>query len=120
VEDDFLQLDETENITRTNRCRRTTALKLNVAALHWRAVRDSNQIWRRPVHTAVLDAAEISTNPNLNMKISSAAKFGYERRLTVRAVKEINKIILTRNRASMIWIELILIITKIDDHGVTI
>jgi len=67
-----------------------------------------------------LDAAEISTNPDLNMKISSAAKFGYEWRLTARAVKEANKFILTRNRSSMIWIELILIIAKIDDHGTMI
>jgi putative lipase involved disintegration of autophagic bodies len=95
-------------------------LKLNIAAFHWWAVGDSNQIWRLPIHTAVLDAAKISTNPDLNMKISSAAEFGYERRLTARAVKETNKIILARNRASMIWIEAILIIAKIDDHGTMI
>jgi len=105
---------------RRDRCRRSAALKFNVAAFHWRTLGDGNQIWRLPVHTTVLDAAEITTNPDLNMKISSAAKFGYERRLTARAVKETNKLILTRNRASMIWIELILIIAKIDDHGTMI
>ena len=120
MEDDFLQLVKMENITRTNRCRRAAALKLNVAAFHWRVVRHSHQIGRIAIHAAVLDAAKISTNPDLNMEISSVAKFGYERRLTARVVKETNKLILTRNRASMVWIELILIIAKIDDHGTII
>ena len=120
VQDNFFQLVETENVTRGDRCRRTAALKLNVAAFHWWAVGDSNQIWRLPIHTAVLDAAEISTNPGLNMKISSTAEFGYERRLTARVVEKTNKLILTRNRASMVWIELVLIIAKINDHVVIV
>jgi hypothetical protein len=95
VEDNFLQLVETENITRTNRCRRTAALKLNVAALHRRMVGDSHQIWWLPVHTTVLDATEISTNPDHDLKISSAAKLGHERRLTARVVKETDKFIVT-------------------------
>jgi hypothetical protein len=120
VEDNFLQLVETENITRTNRRRRTAALKLNVAALHHWMVGDSHQIWRIPIHTTILDATEIPTNTDHDLKIASAAKFGYERRCVARVVKELVELIVARNRASMVGIKLILAIAKIDDHGVTI
>jgi hypothetical protein len=95
VDDDFLQLVETQNITGTNRCRRPAALKLNVAALHHRMVGDSHQIGRAAVHTTVLDAAEISTNPDHDLKIASAAKLGHERCCITRMVKELIKIIVT-------------------------